>query len=177
MIGPRHCRSILRPILFLGLVTLVGCTTLEAPMNIEKLREFAARYTAAWCSQRAASVASFFTENGSLKINAGKPSVGRVAITTAAQGFMTAFPDLVVQMDELSRAGDHFIYRWTLTGTNTGPGGTGQAVRISGYEEWTISADGLIADSKGHFDEAEYQRQLQVGRADARGKGPESSKR
>ena len=40
---------------------------------------------------------------------------------------------------------------------------TGKAVRISGYEEWTFGLDGLIAESKGHFDEAEYQRQLRVG--------------
>jgi hypothetical protein len=36
-------------------------------------------------------------------------------------------------------------------------------VRISGYEEWTISADGLIAESFRHYDEAEYERQLQYG--------------
>lgn len=33
-------------------------------------------------------------------------------------------------------------------------------MRISGYEEWTIGTDGLIGESKGHFDEAEYKRQL-----------------
>jgi uncharacterized protein (TIGR02246 family) len=127
------------------------------------LTEFAARYTAAWCSQNAAGVAAFFAEGGSLAINSGRPAVGRAAITAAAQGFMTAFPDLVVTMNGISRDGDHAVYRWTLTGTNTGPGGTGKAVRISGYEEWTIGVEGLVAASKGHFDEAEYQRQLQVG--------------
>jgi hypothetical protein len=40
------------------------------------------------------------------------------------------------------------IYRWTLTGTHTGPGGTGRAVRISGFELWTIGEDGLIAESQ-----------------------------
>ena len=34
--------------------------------------------------------------------------------------------------------------------------------RISGYEEWTIDADGLIAASSGHYDEAEYRRQLEL---------------
>jgi len=76
---------------------------------------------------------------------------------------MTAFPDLVVKMDGLSRDASRVIYRWTLTGTNTGPGGTGRAVRISGYEEWTVGAGGLIVESRGHFDEAEYQRQLKAG--------------
>jgi predicted ester cyclase len=96
----------------------------------------------------------------SLKINHGAPSVGRTAITAAAQGFMTAFPDMVVAMDSVSLDGRRAVYRWTLTGTNTGPGGTGKAVRISGYEEWTFGAEGLIAESKGHFDETDYNRQL-----------------
>ena len=132
-------------------------------MVVTTLEEFARKYTAAWCSQHAAGVAAFFTEGGSLQINQGPASVGRAAITAAAQGFMTAFPDMVVTLDAVSGEGDHAVYCWTLTGTNTGPGGTGKAVRISGFEEWTIGSDSLIAESKGHFDEAEYQRQLKIG--------------
>jgi predicted ester cyclase len=135
-------------------------------MKDEQLRAFAGRYTAAWCSQNAASVAEFFAENGSLAINGGPPSVGRLAITAAAQEFMTAFPDMLVTMDAIVIDGPTAVYRWTLTGTNTGPEGTGQPVRISGYEEWTLGGDGLIARSKGHFDEAEYQRQLSAGKSD-----------
>jgi hypothetical protein len=48
---------------------------------------------------------------------------------------MTAFPDLKVIMDDISAERDRTVYRWTLDGTNTGPGGTGAHVRISGYEE------------------------------------------
>jgi uncharacterized protein (TIGR02246 family) len=129
-------------------------------MDDTQLREFAAKYTAAWCSQNAASVAAFFAENGSLKINNGAPSVGREAIAAAAQEFMTAFPDMIVKMDGTSVDGDHAIFRWTLIGTNKGPGGTGKPVQISGYEEWKIGADDLIAESTGHFDESEYQYQL-----------------
>jgi uncharacterized protein (TIGR02246 family) len=129
-------------------------------MNDSELKIFATKYTAAWCSQNAATVAAFFAEQGSLKINNGAPSVGRKAITAAAQEFMTAFPDMVVKMDEAIVDRDRAIYRWTLIGTNSGPGGTGNPVRLSGFEEWTIGADGLIAESKGHFDETDYQRQL-----------------
>jgi 4-hydroxy-4-methyl-2-oxoglutarate aldolase len=131
-------------------------------MDASKLRELATKYTAAWCSQRAERVALFFAPNGSLKINEGAASIGRTAIAAAAQGFMTAFPDMVVTMDELRIDGGGATYHWTLTGTNTGPGGTGRAVRISGYEEWTIGADGSIENSLGHFDEADYQRQLKA---------------
>jgi predicted ester cyclase len=132
-------------------------------MDARTVTDFATLYTAAWCSQDAASVAAHFAEHGSLKINDGAPAVGRTAITASAQAFMTAFPDMVVSMDSIEAEGNHAIYRWTLAGTNTGPGGTGQAVRFSGHEEWTIGADGLVQESLGHFDEAEYQRQLQHG--------------
>jgi hypothetical protein len=132
-------------------------------MTDAALREFAVRYTAAWCSQQAASVAAHFAEQGSLTINAGVPAVGRDAITASAQAFMTAFPDMVVAMDSLEERGGHPVYHWTLTGTNTGPGGTGHAVRIHGYEAWTIGADGQIAASLGYYDEAEYARHLHAG--------------
>ena len=132
-------------------------------MNQSELTDFATRYAAAWSSQNPASLAAFYVGDGSLTVNAGAPSVGRAAITAKAQGFMTAFPDMVVKLDEVHGSGSHAIFRWIWTGTNTGPGGTGKSVRIKGFEEWTFGADGLIAESKGHYDEAESQRQLQSG--------------
>lgn len=76
---------------------------------------------------------------------------------------MVAFPDMKVLMDDLRLEGERAEYHWTLIGKNTGPGGAGHRVRISGFEEWTISDDGLIATSLGHFDQAEYDRQLEHG--------------
>jgi ketosteroid isomerase-like protein len=102
--------------------------------RVKSMRSFAEAYTAAWCSQDASSVAALFEENGSLKVNEDAPAVGRKAIKAVAQGFMTAFPDMQVFMDDLRLQDDGAIYHWTLTGTNTGPGGTGRAVRISGFE-------------------------------------------
>jgi hypothetical protein len=128
-------------------------------MTDSQLEDFARRYTEAWCSGDPARVAEHYSPQGSLTINGGEPSVGRAEITVAARSFMEAFPDLQVLFDDL-RGNE---YHWTLVGTNTGPGGTGKRVRISGYEEWTIGDDGLIAASLGHFDEDEYARQLEHG--------------
>jgi hypothetical protein len=132
-------------------------------MNADDLADFAKRYTAAWCSQDAASVAAFYSEYGSLTVNEGVPAIGQEAITDVAQSFMTTFPDLEVRMDQLDVSADHIKYIWILTGTNDGPGGTGNKVHISGFEEWIIDEDGLIAESRGHFDNEEYQRQLEHG--------------
>jgi hypothetical protein len=56
------------------------------------LRDFAARYTAAWFSHNASRVAEFYSPGGSLSVNGGSPAVGREAITETVQGFLTAFP-------------------------------------------------------------------------------------
>ena len=127
-------------------------------LDLAQLGDFAKRYTAAWCSRNASSVAAFFAPNGSISVN-GTPSVGRGAITEMAQGFMTAFPDLQLLMDDIVLQDKRAVYHWTFIGTNSGPGGTGQRVRFSGFEMWKIGEDGLIAESEGHFDSADYQRQ------------------
>jgi predicted ester cyclase len=128
--------------------------------DLTDLKEFAKRYAEGWCSQDPEKVAAFFAENGSISINNGPPAVGRAAIAKEAQAFMTIFPDMVVTMDKLVRDEEGTKFHWTLTGTNTGPGGTGKRVRISGYELWRIDNDGLIGESRGHFDAADYEQQL-----------------
>ena len=132
-------------------------------MDLAKLKELGKRYAEAWCSQDPEKVAVFFAEGGSLSVNRGSPAVGREAIAEVARGFMTAFPDMVVTMDNLVQEPLGVAFHWTLTGTFLGPQGTGQRVRISGYEMWQFEAGGLIASSNGHFDSAEYERQLEHG--------------
>ena len=129
----------------------------------EQLRDFARRYTEAWSSHDPSRVAEHYAPEGSLTINGGRPAVGHAAVTEAARSFMVAFPDLRVLMDDLLIRDGGVEYHWTLVGTNTGPGGTGNGVRISGFEEWTIGDDGLIAESQGHYDQAEWDRQVELG--------------
>lgn len=132
-------------------------------MDADRMRELGAAYTAAWNRLDPAGVASFHNETSSLKVNDAEPAVGRDAIAGVAQGFMTAFPDMVLVMDSIRATEAGAEYHWTFIGTNTGPAGTGKAVRFSGYEEWTLGEDGLIAQAVGHFDEEEYGRQLEYG--------------
>ena len=145
-----------------AVITSAACTSEGGPMN-HNLTNFGTRYAAAWSSKNPAQLASFYAENGSLIINGGPPSIGRAAVAAKAQSFMSAFPDMVVKLERMDQHGDHPVFRWLWTGTNTGPGGTDKFVRITGYEEWTMDPTGLIAKSNGHYDEAEYQRQLTVG--------------
>jgi len=140
--------------------TLPTETKNNKTMEKEQLTDFGKKYSAAWCSQKSESVAAFFSATGSLKVNANSPAVGREAITKVVQGFMTAFPDMIVAMDSLVTNPNGTEFHWTLTGTNSGPGGTGNKVKVSGFELWHFYKDGLIQESIGSFDVEEYNRQL-----------------
>jgi hypothetical protein len=155
-------RSCVLGIIAAALPVLVAGAANQQPMA-HGLTDFCIRYAAAWSGQHPEQLARFYAENGSLRVNGGPPAVGRAAIGAKAQSFMTAFPDMVVKLDRIDKRSAHPIFHWIWTGTNTGPGGTGKFVRIRGYEEWTLDPNGLIAKSEGHYDEAEYQRQLKVG--------------
>ena len=122
-------------------------------MTSDELNDLATRYAKAWCSQNPESVAAFFAENVSLTVNGGPPAPA----LEVARVFMRDFPDMAVTFDKLEARSDRTAFHWTLTGTYAG---TGKHVRIIGYELWTIDNDGLIVESSGHFDHAEYERQL-----------------
>jgi hypothetical protein len=122
--------------------------------------DFGNQYTEAWNSSMPKRVASFYAEDGSLTINNGTPSAGRVALAATAGSYMEAFPDMVLVMDSLMVDGDTYRYHWTFTGTNTGPGGTRNKVIFSGFERWTMNTDGLIQKSIGTYDAEDYNKQL-----------------
>lgn len=158
----RRSGSYLKALGCASFLALSTCTGGDA-VDLEAMRDFGARYTSAWNSGDPNAVAEFFEPSGSLKVNEAEPAAGRDAIADVAEGFMTAFPDMVLTMDSVRLSGSGVEYHWTFSGTNTGPEGTGNRVRFSGYEEWTMSASGLVARSLGHFDEEEYNHQLQFG--------------
>lgn len=141
-------------------VALLHSTRVSHPAGAADMKQFAIRYSAAWSSGDPGRVAAFHAEDGSLTINGGAPAADRAGITEAARSFMTAYPDMVVELDRLEYRNGKYRYHWRFAGTNTGPGGTGRAVRTTGYEEWTIGAGGLIAASQGHYDAADWDRQL-----------------
>ena len=143
-----------------ALALLAGCGPRQQSDRQIDLADLGRRYAAAWSSQSPDSLAAFYAEDGFLAVNQGTPAVGRAAIRTKVESFMAGFPDMVVRMDSMARRGNRVVFHWTWTGTNTGPGGTGRPVNLSGYEEWTLGPDNLIESSRGHYDEAEYEHQV-----------------
>lgn len=130
----------------------------------KEVTEFGLNYTKAWNSQKPEQVAEFFSQDGSLIVNNGVPNKGRDQITAFVKGFMNAFPDMKLTMDSLKFNSNDTEYHWRFIGTNTGTNGTGNKVDFSGFERWTFDDDGLIKQSIGSFDEADYRRQVNINR-------------
>jgi nuclear transport factor 2 (NTF2) superfamily protein len=121
------------------------------------IEQLARTYTEAWCSRDPSRVAAHYVPGGTISINGGAPS----GIAEVAKAFIAAFPDIEVFMDDLVLRDDGSVeYRWTFTGTSAE---TGNSVRVPGVEQWVIAPDGLIAESRGRYDQAEYDRQVQHG--------------
>jgi len=125
----------------------------------DRVRDFARSYTDAWCNHDPAAVARHFEPGGTIAVNGGAPT----EVAEVARSFISAFPDIKLFMDDVVVKEETVEYHWTFTGTNTGPGGTGNAVRISGFEEWTFGDEGLVVESDGHYDQIEYDRQIEHG--------------
>lgn len=126
----------------------------------KSVHDMAAKYAAAWSSQSPEGVASYYAPDGKIAINGGEEIVGRAAVAEMAAGFYAEFPDLVVHLNDIRAAGSQAIFVWTLEGTHSG---TGNRVKVQGWEEWTLSDDCLVASSPGRFDAAEYDRQNAAG--------------
>ena len=129
-------------------------------MQVSLDGDFGNTYADAWSSERPEAVADMFAQDGSLSINDGEPACGRAAICEVANEFMTAFPDMNITCDRFVLEDGVYQWYWTMKGTNTGPGGSGRPILISGFEELEFDSAGLIQTARGHFDQDDWDRQL-----------------
>ena len=136
----------------------LACKTQNS--DYEKMVEFGKNYTNAWNSLDPEKVVSFYAEDGTLTINNGTPSAGRDQLAATVKSYMEAFPDMILVMDSLIEDSGTYKYYWTFSGTNTGPGGTGNKVKFSGFEHWTMNDNGLVQTSIGTYDAVDYNKQV-----------------
>lgn len=122
----------------------------------DQMHRVADAYTAAWNSGSPQAVAEFFAPDGRIVINRGTPWEGREGVAEMAAGFFADVPDLALTCDGLRVAGDHVVYLWTFTGTHAG---TGNPLRVEGWEEWDVGPDLKVRSSRGWFDADDYARQ------------------
>jgi predicted ester cyclase len=78
-------------------------------------------------------------------------------------GFLRAFPDLHITIEEQLVQGDHVAFRWRATGTHTGPLGaappTGKSVVLDGLILDRV-AEGKVRERWEQWDQSRMLQQL-----------------
>jgi steroid delta-isomerase-like uncharacterized protein len=72
------------------------------------------------------------------------------------------YPDFKVTTEEVFYVGDHAVARWTITGTNTGPGTfppTGKSFKATGLS-LSRFVDGKLAEERAEYDRFSVLQQL-----------------
>jgi steroid delta-isomerase-like uncharacterized protein len=95
------------------------------------------------------------------------PLQGRSALKKAIEGYMTAFPDLHVEITSSTLDGLRIAQEWTVTGTHSGDfmgvGPTGRWTETYGATVVTFDEDGVVIEASMYWNMLALCRQL--GRA------------
>jgi steroid delta-isomerase-like uncharacterized protein len=144
------------------------------------LRDFVARYVAAWNGCDTESLAQLLCEDVVWEDPAlAQPARGVAEVAHFMRVSCAAFPDLTFSEPDppaLAASGAVVLWGWRMQGTNRGeidPPGfapTGRRMDIEGVDRW-LMRDGRIARYRAFYDASELARQL--GIAPARGSGTE----
>ncbi len=131
------------------------------------------QYMAAWNAHDAARAAGYFTSDVSyFDASVGVPAVGRdSAQKNVIQSFLTAAPDCIWTRDTTFapiRSADGIAFRWTFSGTNTGPGwngpkATGKRFSFSGATLIRLKGD-KIQFQGDFYDAYGFYKQLGLAR-------------
>ena len=96
---------------------------------------------------------------------------GREAVQGAVAAWLTAFPDVKWELQNLMSSGDTFIAEALFKGTQTGPmktdtgeiPPTGKAVEVPCCFIGRVSSNGLIAEDRTYLNAATMMEQLGLG--------------
>jgi steroid delta-isomerase-like uncharacterized protein len=94
----------------------------------------------------------------------GRPLIGRPALVEAVRGYMTAFPDLRLQVSSYTIDGPRLVQEWMSTGTHQGElmglAPTGRWIENYGAMVTTCDDDGLVIEGAVYWNPLEMFRQL-----------------
>ena len=126
-------------------------------LSQDTIVKIAQDYADAWNAASPHAVAGFFTSDCVFIINRGDPWKGPTGVAEMAAGFFADVPDLKLVSDDIRLSGAHAVNVWTFSGHHVA---TGNAVSVQGWEEWELTEDGKIRESRGWYDAEDYARQV-----------------
>jgi steroid delta-isomerase-like uncharacterized protein len=134
-------------------------------MTRRQMMERAERALAAWNRGDAAAVVADVADDVIWRdVALGMPMQGRAALQQAVQAYMTAFPDLRLQVSSYTVDGPRLVREWMSTGTHQGElmgmAPTGRWIENYGALVTTVDDDGLVIEGAVYWNPLAMFRQL-----------------
>jgi len=136
-----------------------GCQQQDHSQNLKPLID---KDVAAWNTGNFQELDSILDPRIIRHENLKPPVEGIDGIKKLIAGIRSAYPDFKVVLDEVTFGEDKAVVRWTVTGTNTGPGEmppTGKAVKLWGIDVVHF-ANGKITERWVAYDNQSVMEQL-----------------
>jgi steroid delta-isomerase-like uncharacterized protein len=149
---------------------------MEAPernkMGSHDIAALLDREAAAWNAHDPDGVAACYAEDAELlDVGLPEPVRGREAIRESVAGYLAAFSDFHVEVDEAIVSGNRAAQEWTVTGTNDGElmglPPTGKRATTHGCGVLEVGDDGLVRRAANYWNAAELMQQLGLMPAEA----------
>lgn len=143
---------------FLVLVA-TGC---QQPDPSQKLKPVGNKYAEVWNTGKVTELDAIIDPHFVRHANLQPDLEGVDGLKKIISGFRGAYPDFKLVLNEEIYSENKSVSRWTVTGTNTGPGEmppTGKPIKIWGTSTLHY-ANGMISDEWVSFDNQSLMEQL-----------------
>jgi steroid delta-isomerase-like uncharacterized protein len=134
-------------------------------MDRRLMLDRAADALAAWNRGDAEGIVAFIAEDVIWRdVALGMPLHGRAALQAAAQAYMTAFPDLHIDVTSWTLDGPRLVQEWTVTGTHRGElmgmPPTGRWTESYGAAVTTFDEDAVMIEGSSYWNPLAMLQQL-----------------
>lgn len=147
-------------VLIITFLIISGCQMKPDPSK--ELKPLVDKYVEVWNSGNLGDLDAIINSTYAYHSNQSPDANGLDGLKKVISGFRTSYPDVKIVLDDVIYSENEASCKWSLTGTNTGPGEippTGKPVK-----QWGVSivhfANGKITGEWVAFDNQSFMEQL-----------------
>src|ERR1035437_8816752 len=159
--------SSIKKILFLNISVLIltfliitGCQPKPDPSK--EMKPLVDKYVEVWNSGNLGELDAIISSNYVYHSNQSPDANGLEGLKKVISGFRSSYPDVKIVLDDVIYSENEASSKWSLSGTNTGPGEIPPTVKP--VKQWGVSivhfADGKITGEWVAFDNQSFLEQL-----------------
>jgi steroid delta-isomerase-like uncharacterized protein len=134
---------------------------IEEEVNLKKVESLIEKV---WNEKDLSAIDSLFSNTLIREVNGVNLASNKKELTANLQLYFNGFPDLQINLEEMTTVGNHVYLYWTLSGTHTGIFGelppTGKKIKIRGISRTDFDDTGKIIRERVFYNELSLLQQM-----------------